>query len=451
MKMIIFAVAALFALALAPMVNLFADVTGTGRPAARKIELYGKAFAEIMRAHLQNYMSNTGMQLGILTLNGLIPTIYEAMDTVSRELVGFIPAVSRDSTAAQAAVGQVVMSPVVGALPAEDLVAAAYADVAPSRAIGNVQMTITKARSVPFGITGEETRGLQSSGTLGTINRDSIVQAFRTLTNEVETDLAALHVNASRAYGTYNVAPFGIAADLSDFAQARKILDDNGVPQSDLHMVLGSSAVANIRGKQSGLFKVNEAGSDDLLRRGALGDVEGFDLHNSGQVKKAVTTGTAVAATTNATGYAAGATVITLAAVGTGSVIAGDILMVAGDTEKYVIVSGDADVSNGGTIVIAEPGLQKAIPAAATALTIVAATTRNMFFHRSAIQLATRAPAMPEGGDSADDVVLITDPYSGITYEFCLYRGKRSVRWEVNLAWGVKAVAPRHMGILIGA
>ncbi|MBV6321908.1 P22 coat - protein 5 family protein [Duganella sp. HSC-15S17] len=389
--------------------------------------------------------------MGILTLNGLIPTIYEAMDTVSRELVGFIPAVSRDSTAAQAAVGQVVMSPVVGALPAEDLVAAAYADVAPSRTIGNVQMTISKARSVPFGITGEETRGLQSSGTLGTINRDSIVQAFRTLTNEVETDLAALHIYASRAYGTFNVTPFGTAADLSDFAQSRKILDDNGVPQSDLHMVMGSSAVANIRGKQSGLFKVNEAGSDDLLRRGALGSVEGFDLHNSGQVKKAVTAGTGASATTNAAGYAVGATTITLASAGTGAAIAGDIMTVAGDTEKYVIVTGDTDVSNGGTIVIAEPGLQKAIPASATALTLIAATTRNMFFHRSAIQLATRAPAMPEGGDSADDVVLITDPYSGITYEFCLYRGKRSVRWEVNLAWGVKAVAPRHIGLLIGA
>ncbi len=451
MKMIIFALAALFALALAPAVNLFADVTGYGHGAAQKVDLYAKAFAEIAHAHLQNLMATTGLQLGALTLNGLIPTIYEAMDTVSRELVGFIPAVSRDSTAERAAIGQVVMSPVVGALPAEDLVAAAYADMAPSRPIGNVQMTIQKARSVPFGITGEESRGLQSAGTLGTINRDSIVQAFRTLTNEVESDLAALHVNASRAYGTYNVTPFGTAADLSDFAQARKILDDNGVPQADLHMVLGSSAVANIRGKQSGLFRVNEAGTDALLRRGALGEVEGFDLHNSGQVKKSVTAGTAASATTNTTGYAIGATVLTLASAGTGAVIAGDIMTVPGDPEKYVIASGDADVSNGGTITIAEPGLQKAIPAAATAITIIAATTRNMFFHRSAIQLAARAPAMPEGGDSADDVVLITDPYSGITYEFCLYRGKRSVRWEVNLAWGVKAVAPRHMGILIGA
>lgn len=389
--------------------------------------------------------------MGTLTLTGLIPTIYEAMDVVSRELVGFIPAVSKDSNAERAAVNQTVRSPVVGAMAAEDLSPAAYAADTPNQTINYVDMVITKARSVPFGITGEETVGLKKAGTLAVINRDRIAQAMRTLTNEIESDLAALHVSASRAYGTYNTTPFGTAGDLSDFAQTRKILDDNGAPQSDLHMVLGSTAVANIRGKQSGLFKVNEAGTDNLLRRGALDNVQGFDLHASGQVKTAVAVGTGASATTNNAGYAVGATTITLASAGTGTIIAGDIITFAGDSEKYVVVSGDTDVSNGGTITIAEPGLRKAIAASATAITVIGATTRNMFFHRSAIQLATRAPAMPEGGDAADDVMLVTDSVSGLTYEFCIYRQKRQVRYEVNVAWGVKMVAPRHAGILIGA
>lgn len=389
--------------------------------------------------------------MGTLTLTGMIPTIYEAMDVVSRELVGFIPAVSKDSNAERAAVNQTVRSPVVGAMEAEDLSPAAYAADTPNQTINYVDMVITKARSVPFGITGEETVGLKNAGTLAVINRDRIAQAMRTLTNEIESDLAALHVSASRAYGTYNATPFGTAGDLSDFAQARKILDDNGTPQSDLHMVLGSTAVANIRGKQSGLFKVNEAGTDNLLRRGALDNVQGFDLHASGQVKTAVAVGTGASATTDATGYAIGATTITLASAGTGTIIAGDIITFAGDNEKYVVVSGDTNVANGGTITIAEPGLRKAIASSATAITVIGATTRNMFFHRSAIQLATRAPAMPDGGDAADDVMLVTDPVSGLTYEFCIYRQRRQVRYEVNVAWGVKMVAPRHAGILIGA
>ena len=390
--------------------------------------------------------------MAALTLTSLLPTIYEAMDVVSREMVGFIPAVARDSQAERAALNQTIMSPVVGAMTAEDINVGAYPADTPAQTIGNVSMTISKARSVPFGVTGEENRGLNTAGTMGTINRDRMAQAIRTLTNEVETDLAALHIYASRAYGTYNSTPFGTAADLSDFAQARKILDDNGSPQSDMHMVLGSTAVGNIRGKQSGLFKINEAGTDQLLRFGVLGDVMGFALHNSAQVKTAVTAGTNNgSASTNNAGYAVGATTLTLASAGTGTIIAGDIITFAGDTNKYLVVTGDEDVSGGGSIVIAEPGLRVAIAASNTVITTVAATTRNMFFHRSAIQLATRAPAMPDGGDSADDVMIVTDPVSGIAFEFCVYKQKRQVRYEVNLAWGVKMVAPRHCGILIGA
>lgn len=389
------------------------------------------------------------MSATVTTLTGLIPTIYDAFDVVAREQVGFIRAVAQDFSAERAAKDQTVRSPVVGAMAAEDLTVDNVAASAPNQTISYVDMTISKSRSVPFGITGEEAKSV--SGSLATINRDRIAQSIRTLTNEVEADLAELHKYASRAYGTYNATPFGTAGDFSDFAQARKILDDNGVPQSDLHMVLGGAAIANIRGKQSSLFKANEAGNAEMLRTGAIGDVEGWMVHNSGQVLRSVTTGTAASATTDNAGYAVGSTTFTLASAGTGTIIAGDIITFAGDSEKYLVVSGDTDVSNGGTITIAEPGIRTAMSAATKAITVVGATTRNMFFHRSAIQLATRAPAMPDGGDAADDVMVIQDPVSGIAYEFCIYRQKRQVRYEVNLAWGVKMIAPRYCGVLIGA
>jgi hypothetical protein len=76
-------------------------------------------------------------------------------------------------------------------------------------------------------------------------------------------------------------------------------------------------------------------------------------------------------ATTNTVGYALNSTSITLASAGTGAILAGDYVTFAGDTNKYKVATGDADVSGGGTIVLASPGLLKAIPASATAITVI--------------------------------------------------------------------------------
>lgn len=389
--------------------------------------------------------------MGTLTLTNLIPDIHEAMDIVSREKVGFIPAVSQDFSAERAALNQPIISPVVGAMTAENLAPAPYAADTPNQTINNVEMTISKARSVPFGITGEETKGLNSAGTKQNINRDRIAQALRTLTNEIEVDLyQEVYKSASRAYGTAGTTPFGVKDDLTDFAGSLEVLDENGAPDLDRHLVLGSTATRNVRGKQSVLFKANESGTDDLLRRGIIGQVEGFDIHQSAAIKTPVTAGTGASATTDNAGYSAGDTVINLASAGTGTILAGDFVRFAGDSRWYSVASGDADVSGGGSITLAEPGLLQDIPAAATAITVAATSMRNVFLHRSAIQLATRAPAMPDEGDAADDVMMITDPVSMITYEFCIYKQKRQVRYEVNLAWGKKIIAPRHTGILLG-
>lgn len=381
------------------------------------------------------------------TLTGLIPTLYNALDVVSRELVGFIPAVSSDMTFDRAALGQTVTSPVTNGATASDIVPAVTPPNDGDQNIGAVSMTINKARRVPIRWNGEEKLGLDNNGaSFNVILRDQMAQGMRTLVNEVEADLAAVAISASRAYGTAGTTPF--ASNLADSAQMRRILSDNGAPLGDLQMVIDTSAGANMR-TLTQLSKANEANDDSLLRRGVLLDVHGFAIRESGQVKTPII-GSAAAATTNTAGYAVGASAIVLASAGTGGVLAGDIITFAGDSNKYVVAAGDADVSNGGTITLAAPGLRKAIPAAATALTVVSASTRSAAFARSAIALATRAPALPPQGDSAIDRMLITDQISGLTFEVAMYAQYRQMQYEVSLAWGTKAVKSEHIASLLG-
>lgn len=384
------------------------------------------------------------------TLTGLIPTIYNGLDVVSRELIGFIPNVQRDATAESGAVNQTVRSPVVPTIAGENITAGNTPADSGDQTVGYVDLSITKARAFPIRWTGEEQLSVTKDGVINTILSNQFAQAFRAAANEVEADLAALYVASSRAYGTAGTTPFATAADLSDFANANRILDDNGAPASGRSMILGGAARANLEGKHSELFKVNESGdAGALLRQRQQRQLMGFNLGYSGGVA-AVTKGTGASATTNTAGYAIGATVITLASAGTGTILAGDVITFAGDTNKYVVASGDADVSGGGTITLAAPGLRQAIPASATAITLGANYTANMFFSQNALLLAARTPAMPAGGDDADDVTTVTDPISGLVFQIAVYKQYRRIKYEVGLAWGVKCVKPEHCGILLG-
>ena len=73
-----------------------------------------------------------------------------------------------------------------------------------------------------FGWNGEEQKSL--GGLYNTILVDQFAQAMRTLVNEVEADLAALYIYASRAYGTAGTTPFDSSGKISFLAQILKIL-----------------------------------------------------------------------------------------------------------------------------------------------------------------------------------------------------------------------------------
>lgn len=382
------------------------------------------------------------------TLTAVLSIIYEAMDQVSRELVGFIPAVYRNAEAERAAVGQTITYPIVPAAALEDITPGATPADSGDTTIGSGSATISRAKAYPIRWSGEEQRSLMNGDKpqIRNILRDQFTQGFRTICNAVEADLASLYIASARAYGTAGTAPFGTAGDLSDIAQIRKILDDNGAPSSDLQLVLGTSGMANLRGKQNVLFKVNEAGTEQLLRQGIVGRLQGFDIRDSAAVK-AHTKGTGANYLSDQATLPVGDTAVHVD-TGTGTAVAGDVVTFAGDSNKYIVgtgFAGDGDMD----MVLNKPGLRSTL-ANNVAMTVGDSYAANMAFSRNALHLIARLPAMPEGGDDADDVTTITDPVSGLIFEVAVYRQYRRTKIELCLAWGYEAVKSEHMAILLG-
>lgn len=374
------------------------------------------------------------------TLTNLIPDLYTSLDVVSRELTGLIPSVTSDMTFERAAVGQQVRSPVAPDVSASDITPAVTPPNDGDQTIGNVAMTISKSRRVPIRYNGEETRGLSNNGA----NKSQIIvnqfaQAMRKLTNEVEADLAALYAGASRAYGTAGTTPFGTAGDFQDASNVLKILKDNGAPMSELSLVLDTTAGAKLIGLQS---RYDVAGDIQMQNQGIILNKAGFAIRESAQILTPTAGTGASYQINNSGGYAVGATTLAVD-TGSGTILAGDVVTIG--SHKYVV----ATALSGGSFTIAAPGLRATVADNAS-IAVVATAARSMAFSRNAIALATRAPALPEEGDSADDRTIVTDPRSGLSFEVSMYKQYRQVQYEVALAWGVKVVKAEHLALLLG-
>jgi hypothetical protein len=373
-------------------------------------------------------------------LNGLVPVLLNALQKISRELVGMIPSCLVNMTAEQAADGQKVRVPVTPPAKNRDITIGA-APVATGDKFGYIDVEINKFRiGDPIVWNGEEENAVGAIQT--SLLQTQVEQRMRSLVNEMEEDacLEAVIGAGGGVYGTAGTTPFA-GADLEDIAELVRIHNDIGSPKFDRQLVINTTAAAKLRNKGV-LYRVNEAGTAEMLRQGILGKLEGFDIRESGGFRKFTPTGSGYSVNGN---YAVDDTDI-LIDTGTGAIKKGSIVTFAGDPVKYIVAEDFA--GSAGHLKIAF-GLKKAI-ATGTAMTIGAAYLPNVAFTRDAIVFAARTPYMPKKGDAAKDVITITDPDSGLSFQVVYYGGYRQMTIEIGAAWGVKTVNPQHSVILLG-
>lgn len=379
-------------------------------------------------------------------LTNLAADIYKAADVVGRELVGFVPSVTINSDAGtRVAKGDTVRShftrtPAVNTTDTPSMTIPEGTD----QTVDNKTMTVNNYASVQIPWTGEDIKHVNNGSGFETIYGDQIKQAMRAIVNSIEAGVGvAVKNGASRAFGTAGTTPFG--SNFNEVAEVRQILVDNGMPTDDgqASLVINSLAGTKLRNLAQ-LQKASEAGGTNLLRQGTLLDLQGLMLKESAVVAFH-TKGTGASYLTNSAALTAGVVAIP-ADTGTGTILAGDVVTFAADTvNKYVVGSALAT----GTFTLNDPGLRVAI-ADNNAITVGNSYTGNAAFHRSAVELVVRPPALPEGGDAAVDMMTIQDPWSGLVFDIAVYKGYRKTMIELRCYWDVKVWKPNHVALLLG-
>lgn len=298
----------------------------------------------------------------------------------------------------------------------------------------SVAITLDQWQEVKFSITDKDL-SLSSDRLIS----DHIRPAAVALADKIDQSLAALYKDVPW-YTTMSNPPV-----LSDITAIKKIMFANKVPlidESMLHFMIGGTEQAAFQNAMTTLSNPQASG----LRDGSLGRLYGFDTwanqnapsHTSGVASDKVGALTADAA--------AGATTLAIGSFeASGTVVAGDIVIITGDPQQYVVTAG-ATASSGA---IASLAIAPALKQAATSSTVVtfqlggSAKTQNIAFHRNAFCLAM-APLSEMGNQLGARIATISDPISSLSLRSRLfYDGDNSrVKVALDVLYGVKTLDP---------
>lgn len=370
----------------------------------------------------------------------LAPTLFSAAQEVAAEPFGVIDSINTQFSSQGVAIGDTVTVPVAPVRAAGDYTPAMTTTAGTDATASSVAVTIDYNRAVSWNLTGEQIRSLQNGGNYEEWVRQLIAQGMRTLRNEAEGYAAtAIYKAASRAVGTAGTTPF--ASTLDAFVDARRVLRDNGAPMADLQFVMNTAASSNLF-KLGVMQQAYQAGTDTERRQGIFLRQFGFMVKESaGIITHTKGTGASYLVN-NASGIAVGGTAVAVD-TGTGTVLAGDVVTFAADTNnKYVVNSA----LTGGAFSLGNPGARVAI-ADNNAVTVGNNYTANLAFERNAVVAVMRPPLIPANANIEQRTI---SDGRGMTYLLVQVTGDGMVTWRLHLAYGFKTVQPEFVCSVMG-
>lgn len=264
--------------------------------------------------------------------------------------------------------------------PSTFTAAAAPSSGAQALATDKVNISLNSWEEVRFSLTDKE---LAYSGQQ--IINDHITPAMYALADKIDQDISGLFTQIPAWYGTAGTTP----STPGDLTGIRRKLFDLKCPLDDIHLMVDGGTEAGLLSNAAfAQWQGAAQAGVDTQMRGTLGMKYGMEIF-ANQNTPSFTAGTAsVTALTVNGAFAAGVSTINIdAAAVTGTLVAGDSLKIAGDSNEYAVTGTFTAAANAFTGVTITPALKQA-HADEDVITLKqfggagGVTTQNLAFHR---------------------------------------------------------------------
>jgi hypothetical protein len=386
---------------------------------------------------------------GFNTITALQPLAFSAMQKVPREMTGLVSSVNADFDDKMASVGDPVKVPIIGQGSTRVFTPGMTTTAAVAQTPTTVTFSLTDSLEYPWQLTSEEELSLRNGGDNALeFMRQNIEQGIRTLVNGMSTKLFGVaYKGASRYVGTPGTNPFytSSAQGIGAIADAMQILADNGFQVDGQHsLVLGSAALFGLMKNVTINNQPLNSPAADILEMGTYANLFGAKIKGDAAIGL-VTAGGGTTYAINGT-QAIGTTSLTIK-TGTMTVNAGDLFTYASDTSnKYV---NNVQLVGAGNLTLTKPGIRIAATAN-DAVTINATNfTPNICLHRSAIALKVRPQMLTPGNKNIESTV-ITDPVTGLSFQFSKVYGDSMTQYRIQCVYGYQVVQGEAIAILAG-
>lgn len=300
---------------------------------------------------------------------------------------------------------------------------------------GSVDVTLNHLADVSVNFTSKE-RAMN----IDDFNQLVLDPALEAIAQKMDTDIHTDFYKAIPYYvGTSGTTP----SALTDFTNARKMLNKNKAPQGMRYGVWDSDADAKFLAIEA-VVNAEKSGSTAALREGAIGRIMGIDnyLTQNVQTHTAGTFAAVSAPKVNTLAVVGSNTIVLKGGSGTETILKGDIFAITTSGKVYYYAAAADATASGGVVSVTTTTKVGAAHAVDTAVVFpdktAAGHVSNLVFHKRACALVSRPLVVPQG---AEGYVV---NYNGIAVRVVAGYNITTKKEIISLdtLYGVKAVHP---------